>query len=171
VRMARTDRPGRGFRGRSKQRPYGMLVRQDASGSRRREQAPALQRNVATLNLEIGGRESQKSRAGCGQIAERGRKSKETALREGLWVNPYGIHGTGPALRDANPVHTAGRFAATFGIRRLGGGGTRWVGRRRGRVGRPIGRRRAEHLAAGGGGRRVVWIPQGFLFRRSGRRE
>jgi hypothetical protein len=60
--MTRTDGPGRGFRGRSKQRPYGMLLRQYASGSRKREQAPALQRNVATLNLELGGGESQKSR-------------------------------------------------------------------------------------------------------------
>jgi hypothetical protein len=57
--------------------PYGMLARQDASGSRKREQAPALQRSVATLNLEIGGREIQKSWAGCGRIAERGQKSKE----------------------------------------------------------------------------------------------
>jgi hypothetical protein len=28
-------------------RPYGMLLRQSAAGSRKREQAPALQRNVA----------------------------------------------------------------------------------------------------------------------------
>jgi hypothetical protein len=29
-------------------------------------------------------------------------KSKEPARREGLWVNPFGIHGTGPALPFAN---------------------------------------------------------------------
>ena len=46
---------GRCGSGRSKQRPYGVLVRQYASGSRKREQAPALHRNVAALNLEIGG--------------------------------------------------------------------------------------------------------------------
>jgi len=33
-----------------------------------------------------------------------GRNSKEPALREGLWVNPLGIHGAGPALRKANQV-------------------------------------------------------------------
>ena len=32
-------------------RPYGILVRQDASGSRKREQAPALRRNVAARKL------------------------------------------------------------------------------------------------------------------------
>jgi hypothetical protein len=32
-----------------------------------------------------------------------GEKSKEPAIRKGLWVNPYGIHGTGPALRKADP--------------------------------------------------------------------
>src|SRR6202046_4212292 len=29
------------------------------------------------------------------------KKSKEPALRKGLWANPCGIHGTGPALREA----------------------------------------------------------------------
>jgi hypothetical protein len=89
--------------------PYGMLLRQGASGSRKREQAPALQRNGATLNLEIGGRESQKGRrdavatkgglawsadfagilhavplrslGNCWRVAERSRKSKEPAGR------------------------------------------------------------------------------------------
>ena len=28
-------------------------------------------------------------------------KAKERALRKGLWVNPLGIHKTGPALRTA----------------------------------------------------------------------
>jgi hypothetical protein len=28
-------------------------------------------------------------------------KKKEPALPKGLWVNPFGIHGTGPALRKA----------------------------------------------------------------------
>jgi hypothetical protein len=37
---------------------HGILLRQGTSGSRKREQAPALQRNVAMLNLEIGGREN-----------------------------------------------------------------------------------------------------------------
>jgi hypothetical protein len=51
-----------GHSGRSMLRPYGILLRQRASGRRKREQAPALQRNVAMLNLEIGGRENQKRR-------------------------------------------------------------------------------------------------------------
>jgi hypothetical protein len=61
--------PGRRGGGRSKQRPYGVMLRQGASGSRKREQAPALQRNVVVLNLEIGGREDregQRSRATAG---------------------------------------------------------------------------------------------------------
>src|SRR5271156_3707424 len=34
-------------------------------------------------------------------------KSKEPALRKGLWVNPLGIHGTGPALRKPDVCHSA----------------------------------------------------------------
>jgi hypothetical protein len=32
------------------------------------------------------------------------RRSREPALRKGLWVNPLGIHETGPGLRKANPI-------------------------------------------------------------------
>jgi hypothetical protein len=53
---------GRGHSGRSKQRPYGIFLRQYTFGRRKREQAPALQRNVEALSLGIGGRENQKSR-------------------------------------------------------------------------------------------------------------
>jgi hypothetical protein len=35
--------------------PYGSVVRRGASGRRKREQAPALHRNVAALDLECGG--------------------------------------------------------------------------------------------------------------------
>jgi hypothetical protein len=41
--------------GRSMLRPYGILLRQGASGSRKREQAPALHRSAARLRLECGG--------------------------------------------------------------------------------------------------------------------
>src|ERR1700735_209110 len=34
--------------------PYGIVVRRGASGRRKREQAPALHRNVAALDLECG---------------------------------------------------------------------------------------------------------------------
>ncbi|HXN97961.1 MAG TPA: hypothetical protein VN881_02745, partial [Candidatus Acidoferrales bacterium] len=34
--------------------PYGSVVRRGASGRRKREQAPALHRNVAALDLECG---------------------------------------------------------------------------------------------------------------------
>jgi hypothetical protein len=77
--LTRTDRSGRSFSGRSKQRPYGILVWQYASGSKKREQAPALHRNVATLNWEIGGKENQKSRregSACGWL----RREAEWAL-------------------------------------------------------------------------------------------
>jgi hypothetical protein len=57
---------GRRYSGHSMLCPYGILLRQGASGSRKREQAPALQRDGATLNLEIGGRESQKRRRDAG---------------------------------------------------------------------------------------------------------
>ena len=45
--------------------PYGMLLRQYASGGRKREQAPALQRNATVLSVDVGDRESQKSRRAC----------------------------------------------------------------------------------------------------------
>jgi hypothetical protein len=50
----------------------------------------------------------------------RRRKSKEPALRKGLWVNPFGmnsfgIHETGPALRKAKPaLRKAGTHPASF---------------------------------------------------------
>jgi hypothetical protein len=43
------------FSGSSMQRPYGILLRQGASGSRKREQAPAFHRSRARLRLECGG--------------------------------------------------------------------------------------------------------------------
>jgi hypothetical protein len=50
--------------GRSMLRPYGIVVRQDASRGRKREQAPALHRISAWINFEASGRENQKSRRG-----------------------------------------------------------------------------------------------------------
>jgi hypothetical protein len=80
--------PGRRFSGRSMLRPYGILLRQHASGSRKREQAPALHRVLAWLNFESGGGENS-IRAGPSQ----------RTLGESL-----GIHGTGPALPFANTL-------------------------------------------------------------------
>src|SRR5271156_4337854 len=37
------------------------------------------------------------------RLADPPSKSKEPALRKRLWVNPSGIHETGPALRKAGP--------------------------------------------------------------------
>jgi hypothetical protein len=39
--------------------------------------------------------------SGAEACAKKINKSKEPALRKGLWVNSYGIHKTGPALRKA----------------------------------------------------------------------
>jgi hypothetical protein len=63
------------FWGRSEQRPYGILLRQGASGIRKREQAPALHRMASRRRLECGKGDDSR---------ERHRERK--ALRAGFFV-------------------------------------------------------------------------------------
>jgi hypothetical protein len=54
-RLAPFVEAGQRHSGRSMLRPYGTLLRQDASGSRKRQQAAALHRTIVWINLECDG--------------------------------------------------------------------------------------------------------------------
>src|ERR1700735_1117521 len=85
---------GWGFSGRSMLRPYGILLRQHPSGSRKREQAPALHRMSTTIDLE---------RVGYGvlRVVERTRKPKEPAGRPSF-VRVNRRHGRRKLFRAAS---------------------------------------------------------------------